>query len=222
MPVEEIIPYIDWSPLFWVWELKGAYPKIFEHKKYGNQAKTIFEDAQKLLDQIVKEKRFNPRAVLSCWPANSISDDIEIYSDNSRTKVISKFHSLRQQKDKGEGETYLALSDFVAPKETGAEDYIGGFVVTAGEEVETFSESFKDNNDDYSAIMVQALGDRIAEALAEMMHKKARDNWGFGKEEDLSHADLIKEKYRGIRPAPGYPACPDHTEKGNNLEAARC
>jgi len=213
VPVEEIIPFIDWSPLFWVWELKGTYPKIFEHKKRGKQAKTIFEDAQKLLNQIASEKRFRPRAVLSFWPANSSGDDIEIYADNSHKKVISKFHTLRQQKDKGENEKYLALSDFVAPKESEREDYIGGFVVTSGEEVEKFSETFKENHDDYSAIMVQALGDRIAEALAEMMHKKARDNWGYGKEENLSPDDLIKEKYRGIRPAPGYPACPDHTEK---------
>lgn len=213
IPVEEIVPFIDWSPLFWVWELKGVYPKIFEHKKWGKQAKILFEDAQNLLNQIVKEKRFRPRAVLSFWPANSSGDDIEIYSDNSRKKAISKFHTLRQQKDKGKNETYLGLSDFVAPKESGREDYIGGFVVTAGEEVEAFSETFKENNDDYSAIMVKALGDRIAEALAEMMHKKARENWGYGKEEKLSPADLIKEKYRGIRPAPGYPACPDHTEK---------
>ncbi len=213
MPVEEIIPFIDWSPLFWVWELKGVYPKIFEHKKWGKQAKILFEDAQNLLNQIVKEKRFRPRAVLSFWPANSSGDDIEIYSDNSRKKAISKFRTLRQQKDKGKNETYLGLSDFVAPRESGREDYIGGFIVTAGEEVEEFSETFKENNDDYSAIMVKALGDRIAEALAEMMHKKARENWGYGKEEKLSPADLIKEKYRGIRPAPGYPACPDHTEK---------
>ncbi len=214
VPVEEIIPFIDWSPLFWVWELKGSYPKIFDHKKWGEQAKTIFEDAQKLLTQIVEEKRFRPRAVISFWPANSIGDDIEIYSDNSRSEVISKFHTLRQQKEKGDQETYIALSDFVAPIKSGREDYIGGFVVTSGEEVEQFSDTFKENNDDYSAIMVQALGDRIAEALAEMIHKKVRDKWGYGLEEDLSPEDLIKESYRGIRPAPGYPASPDHTEKG--------
>ena len=214
VPVEEIIPFIDWSPLFWVWELKGSYPKIFDHKKWGEQAKTIFEDAQKLLTQIVAEKRFRPRAVISFWPANSIGDDIEIYSDNCRTEVISKFHTLRQQKEKGDQETYIALSDFVAPRESGREDYIGGFVVTSGEEVEQFSDTFKENNDDYSAIMVQALGDRIAEALAEMIHKKVRDKWGYGLEENLSPEDLIKESYRGIRPAPGYPASPDHTEKG--------
>ncbi len=213
VPVEDIIPFIDWSPLFWVWELKGTYPKILDHKEYGKQAKSILNDAKTLLDQIGKEKRFRPRAVLGFWPANSSGDDIEIYKDNSRTEIVSTFHTLRQQRDKGENETYLALSDYVAPKETGIEDYIGGFVVTSGEEVEEFSDSFKEKHDDYSAIMVQALGDRIAEALAEMMHKKARDIWGYGKDENLSPEDIIKEKYRGIRPAPGYPACPDHTEK---------
>ena len=213
VPTEEIIPYIDWSPLFWVWELKGTYPKIFEHKKYGKQAKTIFDEAQNLLKQIVKEKRFRPRAVVSFWPANSVGDDVEIYADNDRSKCIAKFHTLRQQKEKGGNENYTALSDFVAPINSGREDYIGGFVVTAGEEVEEFAGYFKNKNDDYSAIMVQALGDRIAEAMAEMMHKKMRDLWGYGKGENLSPEDLIKEKYRGIRPAPGYPACPDHTEK---------
>ena len=213
VPTEEVIPYIDWSPLFWVWELKGTYPKIFEHKKYGKQAETIYEEAQSLLKQVIREKRFRPRAVVSFWPANSVGDDIEIYSDNGRYECIAKLHTLRQQKDKGGNENYTALSDFVSPKESGREDYIGGFVVTAGEEVEEFAGYFKNKNDDYSAIMVQALGDRIAEAMAEMMHKKMRDLWGYGKEENVSPEDLIKEKYRGIRPAPGYPACPDHTEK---------
>ena len=212
IPIEQVIPYIDWSPFFWVWELKGAYPKILEHKTHGEQAKSLFNDAQKLLKKIVLEKRFRPRAVVGFWPANSTGDDVEIYSDDSRSSVIEKFHFLRQQKDKGRG-AYLSLADFVAPKDTGLKDYIGGFVVTAGEEVEEFSEEFKASGDDYTAIMIQALGDRVAEALAEMVHKKARENWGYGKEEKLSYEDLIKEKYRGIRPAAGYPASPDHTEK---------
>ena len=212
IPIEHVLPYIDWSPFFWVWELKGSYPGILEHKKHGKQAKTLFNDAQKLLKKIVLEKRFRPRAVVGFWPANSVGDDVEIYTDESRKQASEKFHFLRQQKDKGKG-AYLSLSDFIAPKDSGAEDYIGGFVVTAGEEVDEFSETFKSSGDDYSAIMVQALGDRVAEALAEMMHKKARENWGYGKKEKLSYEDLIKEKYRGIRPAPGYPACPDHTEK---------
>ncbi|MEQ9618697.1 MAG: methionine synthase [Deltaproteobacteria bacterium] len=213
IPIEDIIPYIDWSPFFWVWELKGIYPKIFEHKKWGKQAKSLYDDAERLLKQIGAEKRFRPRAVLSFWPANSKGDDVEVYTDNNRDKILDTFHFLRQQKDKGENQTYFCLADFVAPSDSGREDYIGGFVVTAGEEVEEFADSFKAKNDDYTAIMIQALGDRIAEALAEMMHKKARENWGYGKDENLSFEDLIKEKYRGIRPAAGYPACPDHTEK---------
>jgi 5-methyltetrahydrofolate--homocysteine methyltransferase len=212
IPIEHVLPYIDWSPLFWVWELKGTYPKILEHKERGKQAKSLFNDAQKLLKKIVLEKRFRPKAVVGFWPANSIGDDVEIYTDETRKHAIGTFHFLRQQKDKGEGK-YLSLSDFIAPKDSGAADYIGGFVVTAGEEVEEFSESYKASGDDYTAIMVQALGDRVAEALAEMMHKKARENWGYGKDEKLSYDELIKERYRGIRPAPGYPASPDHTEK---------
>jgi 5-methyltetrahydrofolate--homocysteine methyltransferase len=211
--LEYVIPFIDWSPFFWVWELKGQYPKILEHRKWGKQAKNLYDDAQKLLKRIVSEKRFRPKAVLGFWPAWRRGDDVEVYSDAGRTKAIAAFHFLRQQKDRGENEKYLCLADFIAPVESGREDYLGGFVVTAGEAVEQYSDYFKEKHDDYSAIMVQALGDRIAEALAEMMHKKARDNWGYGKGEDLSYEDLIKEKYRGIRPAPGYPACPDHTEK---------
>ncbi len=211
--LEYVIPYIDWSPLFWVWELKGQYPKILEHKKWGKQAKNLFDDAQKILKRIISEKRFRPKAVLGFWPAGRVGDDVEIYSDKSRREAIATFHFLRQQTDRGENEKYLCLADFVAPVESGREDYLGGFVVTAGEGVEQYAHYLKEKHDDYSAIMVQALGDRIAEALAEMMHKKARENWGYGKNENLSYEDLIKEKYRGIRPAPGYPACPDHTEK---------
>lgn len=211
--LEYVIPFIDWSPFFWVWELKGQYPKILEHKKWGRQAKNLYDDAQKLLRRIVSEKRFKPRAVLGFWPASAIGDDVEVYADKGRKEKLAELHFLRQQKDRGEKEKYLSLSDFIAPADSGREDYIGGFVVTAGEEVETYAEYFKDKHDDYSAIMVQALGDRIAEAMAEMMHKKARENWGYGRSENLSHEDLIKEKYRGIRPAPGYPSCPDHTEK---------
>jgi 5-methyltetrahydrofolate--homocysteine methyltransferase len=211
--LEYIIPFIDWSPLFWVWELKGQHPKILEHKKWGKQAKSLFGEAQKILKRIVSEKRFKPMAVLSFWPAARIGDDVLIYADDGRKEVISTFHFLRQQKDRGENETYLSLADFIAPAESSRSDYLGGFVVTAGGGVEEYSDYFKSRNDDYTAIMVQALGDRIAEALAEMMHKKARENWGYGKNEKLSHEDMIKEKYRGIRPAPGYPACPDHTEK---------
>src|SRR3989304_2073847 len=214
IPLEEIAPYIDWSPLFWAWALKGVYPKIFEHKDYGAQARELYQDAQRLLKEIITKRRFRARAVIALWPANSVGDDIEVYTDETRKEVLGTFHFLRQQKVKDENGIYYCLADFVAPKESGRKDYIGGFAVTAGEEVEDFAKTLKAKNDDYSAIMVKALGDRFAEALAEMMHKKARIIWGFGKDENLSFEGLINEKYRGIRPAPGYPACPDHTEKG--------
>jgi len=214
IPLEEIAPYIDWSPLFWAWELKGVYPKIFKHKDYGAQARELYQDAQRLLKEIIANKRFRARAVIALWPANSVGDDIEVYTDESRKEVLGTSHFLRQQKVKDENGIYYCLVDFVAPKESGRKDYLGGFAVTAGEEVEDFAKTLKAKNDDYSAIMVKALGDRFAEALAEMMHKKARIIWGFGKDENLSFEGLINEKYRGIRPAPGYPACPDHTEKG--------
>ncbi len=213
IPLNDIIPYIDWSPFFWVWELKGVFPKIFGHEKWGKQAKGLFEDAQRLLNRIVEEKRFRPSAVVSFWPANRVGDDVEIYTDDSRREVLSRFHFLRQQKDKGENGICLCLADYIAPRDSEVANYLGGFVVTVGQGVEEFSSAFKERNDDYSAIMVQALGDRFAEALAEMMHKVARENWGYGKCENLSYGDLIKEAYRGIRPAPGYPSCPDHTEK---------
>lgn len=214
IPLEEIAPFIDWSPLFWAWELKGVYPKIFEHKEYGVQARELFEDAQRLLGEIITNKRFRARAVIAFWPANSVGDNVEVYTDESRKEVLGTFHFLRQQRDKEEDKpVYYCLADFIAPKDSGRKDYIGGFAVTAGEEVEAFAETFKVKNDDYSSIMVKALGDRSVEALVEMMHKKARIIWGYGKDETLSYEDLIKEKYRGIRPAPGYAACPDHTEK---------
>ena len=212
--MEEIIPYIDWSPFFWTWELKGTYPHILGHEHYGQEAKNLFDDAQKLLKRIVKEKRFNPRAVIGFWRAQSDGDDVLIkVGDSTQT-----LHFLRQQKPKvGAQKTAFCLSDFICPQEEleklGKEDSIGAFVVTAGQEVDDFAKYFESMNDDYNAIMVKALGDRIAEALAEMFHKKARDFYGFGKKEDLQYQDLIQEKYRGIRPAPGYPACPDHLEK---------
>jgi len=214
IPLEEIVPFIDWSPFFWVWELKGVFPKIFENERWGRQARDLYRDAEKLLGEIVRERRFRARAVIALWPANSVGDDVELYTDDSRKEVLGTFHFLRQQREKDGDGIYYCLSDFVAPKGSGLKDYIGGFAVTAGEEVGAYANTFKAKGDDYSSIMVKALGDRFAEALAEMMHKRARVIWGFGKDENLSYEDLIKEKYRGIRPAPGYPACPDHTEKG--------
>ncbi len=204
--LEEIIPFIDWSPFFWSWQLKGTYPKILNNETYGAEAKKLFDDAQALLKDIVNNKRFNPKAVVGIFPAYSQGDDVIV--DNSAT-----LHFLRQQKEKiGDDMTNYCLSDFIAPEKSAC-DYIGGFAVTAGLEVDLFAKTFQDKNDDYSSIMVKAIGDRIAEALAEITHKKVREIFGYGLTENLSNEELIKEKYRGIRPAAGYPACPDHTEK---------
>lgn len=213
IPLEEVVPFIDWTPFFWVWDLKGVYPKIFEHKKWGKQAQHLYEDAQDLLHEIAENKRFRLRAVTGIWPANSRGDDIEVYSHEKRRKILGTFHFLRQQQADVERAVHHCLADFVAPKGSGRKDFLGCFVVTAGWEVETSAAAFSSRHDDYHAIMAKALGDRFAEALAELMHKKVRLDWGYGVGENLSYDDLIKEKYRGIRPAPGYPACPDHTEK---------
>jgi 5-methyltetrahydrofolate--homocysteine methyltransferase len=207
--LKEIAPYIDWSPLFWTWGLKGTYPKIFDHETYGEEARKLYSDASRMLRRIVEEERFTARAVIGFWPARSVGDSVEIL-DPQGSQVLETFHFLRQQTDK---ETCLCLADFVAPAEIEEMDTLGGFVTTMGDRVATFAREFEKNRDDYSAIMVKALGDRLVEALTEMMHKKARDLWGFGLTEDLSVEDLLLEKYQGIRPAPGYPACPDHTEK---------
>jgi len=211
VPLEEIIPFVDWSPFFWTWELKGMYPKILDHEKYGVQARSLFNDAQKMLNHIVANKTFKPKAVMGFWKANSTNEDIEVIENN---KTIETLCFLRQQKEKeGEKNIYYSLSDFIAPKAEKRDDYIGAFMVTIGHEVETFAKTFQDNNDDYSSIMAKAIGDRLAEAFTEFLHKVARDIWQYGHNEELSKNDLIEEKYRGIRPAPGYYACPDHTEK---------
>jgi 5-methyltetrahydrofolate--homocysteine methyltransferase len=211
--LEEIASYIDWSPYFWTWELKGVYPKIFEHPKWGKQSKELFEDGQKLLRKIIAENRFKPRAVWGLWPANSVGDDVEIYTDASRSITLERFHFLRQQKKKIDDPRSFCLSDFVAPRESGLTDSLGAFAVTMGPEVEGFAKEFEAAGDDYSAIIVKAIGDRMAEALTEMLHKHVRREWGYGKSENFSMNELIAEKYQGIRPAHGYPACPDHTEK---------
>ena len=211
IPLEDIVPYIDWSPFFWTWGLKGTYPKILENEKYGAEATKLFKDAGEVFNQIIEHKLFKPRAVYGLWPANSDGDDVVIYEDENRKSELSRFHFLRQQAAKENQEVFKCLSDFVAP--VGYNDYAGAFVVTAGDQVETLSKEYEQKNDDYNAIMVKALGDRVAEALAELVHKKVRDEWGFGRDENLTNEELIKEKYRGIRPAPGYPSCPDHTEK---------
>ena len=209
----EIVAYIDWGPFFSAWELHGRYPDILKDDVVGAEATKLFNDAQKLLAHIVSEKLFTAKAVIAFWPANSVGDSIEVYADESRSRVLTEFHHLRQQLSKPDDQFNHCLADYIAPKESGRIDYLGGFAVTAGHGVEQFAAGFRAKHDDYNAIMAQALGDRLAEALAELMHRKAREACGYGKTENLEMKDLIREKYRGIRPAPGYPACPDHTEK---------
>lgn len=213
VPLAEIVPYIDWTPFFHAWELRGIYPRILDEPNVGPKAKELFHDAQQLLSRIVNEKLLVARAAFGFFPANSVLEDIEIYSDESRSGIATVFHTLRQQISKPAGESDYALADFIAPKDTGVPDYLGAFAVTAGLQIESLVANFEKAHDDYSALMSKALADRLAEALAELAHKRARDAWGFGRDENLAHDDLIREKYRGIRPAPGYPASPDHTEK---------
>jgi len=211
---EDVLPYIDWLPFFWTWELQGKYPEILENEgEIGKRAREVFNDAQALLKQIVDKQLFNFSGVYGFFPANRVGDDIEVYTDESRTEVKTTFHFLRQQMIKKDGTPNRSLADFVAPKETGIADYIGGFAVTSGTGVGKLAQKYREDHDDYNCILVQSLGDRLAEAFAEYLHKQARDDWGYGKDEVLTKEQLIKEKYRGIRPAPGYPACPDHTEK---------
>jgi len=212
-PLEQIVPFIDWSPFFHTWELRGRYPKIFEDPSVGAKAKELFEDAQALLDKIVRGKLLTARAVYGFSPANSVGDDIELYRDESRASLLTTFHTLRQQTPKPPDQFNHALADFIAPRSTGLPDHIGAFAVTSGIGVEAICERFEKEHDDYNSIMTKALADRLAEAFAELLHKRAREEWGYGKGEALSTEDLIRERYRGIRPAPGYPACPDHTEK---------
>ena len=211
-PLETLVDYIDWSPFFHAWELRGRYPKIFEDKVIGEKAKELYEDAKDLLSRIVSEKLFTAKCVYGFFPANRVGDDVVIYADEKRDECLNRFHFLRQQNDKASGENH-SLADYVAAKESGLEDYIGAFAVTTGHGVEELAKTFEDVHDDYNAIMTKAIGDRLAEAFAEYLHKRVRCEWGFGRDENLSSEELISEKYRGIRPAAGYPACPDHTEK---------
>ena len=211
--LSEVVEYIDWGPFFSTWELHGRYPDILTDATVGEEATKLFADAQALLARIVAEKRYKPKAIQAFWPANAVGDTIEVYADESRSEVIDTFACLRQQLQKGEGQPNLSLADYLAPKASGRIDYLGAFAVTAGPEVEAFAAEFRAATDDYNAIMAQALGDRLAEAMAELFHKKAREACGYGKTENLEMKDIIREKYRGIRPAPGYPACPDHTHK---------
>jgi 5-methyltetrahydrofolate--homocysteine methyltransferase len=213
-PLATLREFIDWTPFFHTWGLKGVYPRILEHEQRGEQARQIFTEGNALLDRIIANKMITARGVYGLFPANSVGDDVELYTNCTRKDVLGRFHFLRQQADREGTEPCRSLSDFVAPKETGLHDTIGAFAVTSGIGLKEVCDRFRADNDDYNAIMAEALADRLAEAFAECLHKRVRDEWGYGRSEGLDNADLIQEKYRGIRPAAGYPACPDHTEKG--------
>jgi len=213
--LSELRQYIDWTPFFRTWELAGRYPDILNDKVVGASARELFADAQAMLDRMIAEQSLTPRAVIGFWPANSQDEDIILYSDSDRDQKIATVHTLRQQMQRRNTRPNIALADYICPEDTGAIDYIGGFVVTAGAEIDTIATRFEHANDDYNAILAKALADRIAEAFAERMHQRVRTEfWGYAIDEQLTNEALIAENYRGIRPAPGYPACPDHTEKG--------
>jgi 5-methyltetrahydrofolate--homocysteine methyltransferase len=212
-PLEDLAPYIDWSPFFHTWELRGRYPKIFDDSEVGVQARQLFEDAQKLLQDIVHGRLLQAKGVYALWPANSVGDDIEVYRDPERHGLLATFHMLRQQMAKPAGQDNHSLADYIAPRDTGRIDHLGAFAVTGGHGADQLARQFESEHDDYNAIMVKALADRLAEAFAEYLHERVRREWGFGESENLTKEDLLREAYRGIRPAAGYPACPDHTEK---------
>ncbi|HIX61913.1 MAG TPA: methionine synthase, partial [Candidatus Halomonas stercoripullorum] len=213
--LEKLLERIDWTPFFMSWQLSGKYPRILEDEVVGEAARNLFDDAQKMLRKLIDEKRVQARGVIGLWPANSVDDDvIEVYADESRSQVVERLHHIRQQTTKNRDGACYSLADFVAPRESGKPDWIGGFAVTTGHGVEELAQSYKEAGDDYNAIMVQALTDRLAEAFAEHIHERVRKEfWGYVPDETLDNEALIAEKYQGIRPAPGYPACPDHTEK---------
>jgi 5-methyltetrahydrofolate--homocysteine methyltransferase len=213
-PLATLREFIDWSPLFHAWGLKGVYPRILEHPEQGEQAHQIFKDANVLLDSIIEKNLITARGVYGFFPASAVGDDVELYADGNRGTVLDRLHFLRQQANREGSEPCRSLADFIAPKDTGLADHIGAFAVTSGIGLKELCDKFRADNDDYNAIMAEAVADRLAEAFAECLHKRVRDEWGYGCAENLTPAELIQEKYRGIRPAPGYPACPDHTEKG--------
>ncbi|WP_158750025.1 methionine synthase [Acidobacterium sp. S8] len=213
-PLSTLRDFIDWSPFFHTWGLKGIYPRILDDEKQGVQARQILTDAHTLLDKIIEKNLLTARGVYGFFPANAVGDDVELYADDTRSKVLDQFHFLRQQANREGNEPCRSLADFIAPKKTGLPDSIGAFAVTSGIGLKALADRFRADNDDYSAIMAEAIADRLAEAFAECLHKKVREEWGYGRCEGLSNEELVQEKYRGIRPAPGYPACPDHTEKG--------
>jgi 5-methyltetrahydrofolate--homocysteine methyltransferase len=221
VPLETLAEYVDWTPFFHVWELRGRFPDILQDPTYGVEARKLYQDAQALLADVIHYRRLEARAVCGFFPANSAGDDVLVYADEARAEVRAVFHTLRQQNRKENGSANLALADFVAPQESGRLDYVGGFAVTAGHGVEELVRHFQAQGDDYNAIMVEALADRLAEAGAEYLHAEARRLWGYGRDEQLSKEDLLRERYRGIRPAPGYPSQPDHTEKRTLFELLR-
>ncbi len=214
-PPATLREFIDWTPFFHTWELKGVYPRILEDARQGEQARQIFAEANALLDEIIEKNLITARGVYGFFPARAVGDDVELYADSTSARVLERFHFLRQQSNKEGSEPCRSLADFIAPKETGLPDHIGAFAVTSGIGLKELCDGFRAKHDDYNAIMAEAIADRLAEAFAECLHKRVRCEWGYGCNEGLSNADLIGEKYRGIRPAAGYPACPDHTEKGS-------
>ncbi|MEO1916631.1 MAG: vitamin B12 dependent-methionine synthase activation domain-containing protein, partial [Myxococcales bacterium] len=211
--LKEIVPFIDWTFFFSAWELNGRFPAILKHPKMGEAATELYENGRALLDRIVNEKLLTAQAVYGFWPANSDGDDIVLYANESRNEELHRFPMLRQQEDLAQGKFNRSLADYIAPKDSGVEDYLGAFAVTAGLGTEALVDAFKAELDDYNAIMVQALADRLAEAFAEYLHARAREDWGIAPSAGESKEDLVKENYRGIRPAFGYPACPDHSAK---------
>ncbi len=213
-PLTTLREFIDWSPFFHAWGLKGIYPRILDDEKQGTQARQLFAEGNALLDRIIRDKLIAARGVYGFFPANAVGDDVELYTHETRSSVLDRFHFLRQQANREGAEPCRCLADFIAPKETGLPDHIGAFAVTSGIGLRELCDNFRANHDDYNAIMAEALADRLAEAFAECLHKCVRNEWGYGSQENLTPAELIQEKYRGIRPAPGYPASPDHTEKG--------
>jgi 5-methyltetrahydrofolate--homocysteine methyltransferase len=213
-PLATLREFIDWSPFFHTWGLKGIYPRILDDERQGTEARKIFADGNALFDTIIAKNLITARGVYGFFAASAVGDDVELYTDETRSTQLDRFHFLRQQVNREGSEPCRSLADFIAPNETGLPDHIGAFAVTSGIGLKDVCDRFRAENDDYNAIMAEALADRLAEAFAECLHKRVRDEWGYGRDEGLSPADLIQEKYRGIRPAPGYPACPDHTEKG--------
>ncbi|MEO0417107.1 MAG: vitamin B12 dependent-methionine synthase activation domain-containing protein, partial [Verrucomicrobiota bacterium] len=212
VPLRDIVELFDWSPFFHAWEMRGVFPKILKHKDHGEEATKLYNDALRILEDLIENDRLHCRATWGVWPAHSTGEDVVLFTDESKTKELTRFHFMRQQKEKVQEGPHMSLADFVAPADCGRPDHLGAFAVTSGNEVEEYAKTFKDAGDDYTAIMIQALADRFAEGLAELIHRQVRQDMGIEPEHTLE--DLIKERYRGIRPAAGYPACPDHTEKG--------